>query len=172
MGIDGYRVVLYFGQTHDTDTARTTYEALEWVLDCIGPGDRLVFARHPRDTQDYAALRERAGGRMIEPGNDSHRLLAVADVCISQYSTISLKSALLGIPTISITHPDDLPELREACGGIPLCMTGGSTEADSPRGRRQLLQGEVAAGASTLKAAINVDGRSTQRVVDLVTRDL
>ena len=171
LGIDGFRAVLYFGQTHDTDTSRTTHETLAWTLDCIGPGDRLVFARHPRDTQDYSDLRERAGGRMIEPGIDSHRLLAVADICVSQYSTMALKSALLGIPTISITHPDDLPELREACGGIPLCMTGGSSEADSPATLRQLLKGELAAGASTLKAAINVDGRSTQRVVDLVTRD-
>ena len=108
---------------------------------------------------------------MIEPGIDSHRLLAAADVCISQYSTMALKSALLGIPTISITHPDDLPELREACGGIPLCVTGGSSEADSPERLRRLLRGELAAGASTLKAAINVDGGSTQRGVDLVTRD-
>ncbi len=171
LGIDGFRTILFFGQTQDSDTARETYEALEWVLDCMGPDDRLVLARHPRDTQDYAAMRERAGGRMIEPALGSHRLLAVADVCISQYSTMSLKSALLGIPTISITHPDDFPELREACGGIPLCITGGSSEADSQARLRQLLQGELAAGASTLKAAINVDGRSTQRVVDLVTRD-
>ena len=171
LGIDGYRAVLFFGQTQDSEYMMGPHEALEWTLDCIGPGDRLVFARHPRDTQDYAPLVERAGGRMIEPGMDSHRLLAVADVCISQYSTMALKSALLGIPTISITHPDDVPELREACGGIPLCITGGSSEADSPERLRQLLQGELAADASTLKAAINVDGRSTQRVVELVTRD-
>lgn len=171
LGIDGFRAVVFFGQTTAGDIARGPYEALEWAVDCIGPNDRLVFARHPRDTQDYAALRERAGGRMIEPGLDSHRLLAVADVCISQYSTMALKSALLGIPTITITHPDDLHDLREACGGIPLCITGGSSEADSPGRLRQLLQGEPAVGASTLKSAVNVDGRSTQRVVDLVTSD-
>jgi hypothetical protein len=171
LGIDGHRAVLFFGQTRDSDTVRKPHEALEWVLDCIVPGDRLVFARHPRDTHDYGALRERAGGRMIEPGIDSHRLMAVADVCISQYSTMALKSALLGIPTISITHQDDFPELREACGGIPLCTTGGSSEADSPGRLRQLLQGELCSGASALKAAVNVDGQATQRVVELVIRD-
>jgi hypothetical protein len=171
LGLDGFRAILFFGQTQDSDTARAPYEALEWVLDCIGPGDRLVFARHPRDTQDYGALRERSRGRMIEPRIDSHRLLAAADVCISQYSTMALKSALLGIPTISITHPNDFPELREACGGIPLCVSGGSREADSPGRLHKLLQGEPVAGASTLKASINVDGRSTQRVVELLTRD-
>jgi hypothetical protein len=108
---------------------------------------------------------------MIEPEIDSHRLLSVADVCISQYSTMGLKSALLGIPTISITHPNDYPEVREAAGGIPLCVTGGSTEVQTPDGLRQLLQGNIVAGAPTLKAAINVDGHATRRVMDLVTRD-
>lgn len=171
LGINGYRAVLFFGQTADSKTARHPYEALEWILDSLGPKDRLILARHPRDTQDYRTLREKAAGRMIEPGIDSHRLLSVADVCISQYSTMGLKSALLGIPTISITHLDDFPEVREAAGGIPLCVTGGSTEVQTPDTLRQLLQGDIVAGASTLKAAINVDGHATRRVMDLVTRD-
>ncbi|MCX8213917.1 MAG: hypothetical protein OTJ97_05320 [SAR202 cluster bacterium] len=171
LGVEGYRAILFFGQTADSNMARKPFEALEWVLDSLGPKDRLILARHPRDTQDYRTLRERAEGRMIEPGIDSHRLLSVADVCVSQYSTMGLKSALLGIPTISITHPDDFPEIREAAGGIPLCVTGGSTEVQTPHTLRQLLQGDVAAGASTLKAAINVDGNATRRVMDLVIRD-
>jgi hypothetical protein len=171
LGVGENRAVLFFGQTADSNTARKPFEALEWVLDCLRPKDRLILARHPRDTQDYRTLRERADGRMIEPEIDSHRLLSVADVCISQYSTMGLKSALLGIPTISITHPDDFPEVREAAGGIPLCVTGGSTEVQTPETLRQLLQGDVAAGASTLKAAINVDGNATRRVMDLLTQD-
>ena len=107
---------------------------------------------------------------MIEPGIDSHRLMSVADVCVSQYSTMGLKSALLGIPTISITHPDDFPEVREAAGGIPLCVARGSTEIQTPDTLRQLLQGDIMAGAPTLKTIINVDGNATRRVMDLVTR--
>jgi len=170
LGINGYRAILFFGQTADSNTARMPFEALEWVLDSLGPKDRLILARHPRDTQDYGTLMEGAAGRMIEPRIDSHRLMSVADVCVSQYSTMGLKSALLGIPTISITHPDDFPEVREAAGGIPLCVAGGSTEVQAPDTLRQLLQGDIAVGASTLKAAINVDGHATRRVMDLVTQ--
>ena len=165
---DDERLVVFYGIAEVPDAPLEVPDALQWVADSLRDGDRLVFSRHPRDRRDYSKVIARAGDLMVDSAQDSHELLAVADVSITQYSTMGLKSALLDIPTINILLADDLADIRQVCGGYPLSMAGGSHEVHSIGELKSVLARDLSGGAAAVKAALNVDGSATQRVVRLV----
>jgi hypothetical protein len=169
LGVRGdERLVVFFGQAAVPGAALEVPDALQWAVDSLRSGDRLAFSRHPRDRRDYSDIMARAGGLTVDTTLDSHELLAVADVSITQYSTMGLKSALLDIPTINILLDGDLSELRESCGGYPLSIVGGSQEVRSARELKLVLARDLSGDAAAVKAALNVDGNATERVVRLV----
>ena len=165
LGIDDGRVLVYFGQRADPPNTLDDSTTLRWVIQSLQRDDRLIFSRHPRDDGDYAELFERANGRMISTDWSSDRLLSVADVCLTRYSTMGLKSALLDIPTVNILLDGDYREVRSACGGFPLALVGGTYVVHTRQELAATLSSDLKGRAAPLKAALCIDGGSTLRVL-------
>jgi len=170
LGLSGNRAVVFYGQSWETGSAIEAHTALAWVVDSLQPRDRLIFARHPRDPRDYASVLSRAGAHILESDLDSHQLLSVADVSITQNSTMGLKSALLDIPTINVLHEDDEPQMQMLCGGFPLTVLDGNYEVNSQAEMGRLLSGDLNGKGLKLRKALGVDGDAASRVADLVVR--
>ena len=165
---DDERVLVYYGQAEVADGSPCDSVTLGWVIDSMRPEDRLIFAPHPRDRREYGHILERADGSLVDSTSNSDQLLWVADVCLTHYSTMALKSALLNIPTVNLLLEDDLPDVREICGGFPLNLAGGSYEANTSEELKGLLAGQLAGNASKVKAVLNVDGESAARIAQTV----
>ena len=171
MGLTNERLLLYIGMAAAgagvADNTRTT---LGWVVDGLKSTDRLVFSRHPRDNRDYSDILNRAGHRLIETNMDSHLLLGLSDICLSSYSTMGLKAALMAVPNINILLENDIPDMRATCGGFPLTLLGGSGEANSRQKLVSLLESVPIPDAINLRQALNLDGGSAQRIAQLVVQ--
>jgi hypothetical protein len=166
-GIAGERSLGYFGQAADSEGNPDNPTTLGWTLDALPPRDRLVFSKHPRDDRSYSeALRD--SGRGITARCSGDELLGDVDICVTHYSLMGLKAALLNIPTVNILPDGECTDIRALCGGFPLSLLGGSQEAHTPDELRELLAGPLEGNASGLKRALNVDGESTHRVVQQV----
>ena len=167
-GIARERSLGYFGQAADSEGNPDNPTTLDWTLDALQPRDRLVFSKHPRDDRSYSeALCD--SGRGITARCSGDELLGDVDICVTHYSLMGLKAALLNIPTVNILPDGECTEIRALCGGFPLSLLGGSREAHTPDELRELLAGPLEGNASGLKRALNVDGESTRRVVQTVT---
>ena len=160
LGVGDARVLVFFGQPIQYNPT-----TLRWVIQSLQPDDRLIFSRHPRDDSDYASAFEGASGRLFSTDWSSDRLLSVADVCLTRYSTMGLKSALLDIPTVNILLDGDYGDVRSACGGFPLALVGGTHEVHTSRELAATLSQDLEGRATLLKAALGVDGGSTRRVI-------
>jgi hypothetical protein len=162
------RLFVYFGQAKTSGASPDDPKTLGWVVDALGPDDRLIFARHPRDDRDYVELLARVGGKLLTTGLTSDEVVYGVDVAVSHYSTMALKSALLDIPTVLILEDDDIADLRRECGGYPLSAVGGAYEVNTAPQLAALLPEELQGKAATLRAAVNVDGKAAERVAELV----
>ena len=169
LGLSDERLLVYFGQAVASNGAPDDHATLRWLIDAMQPTDRLIFCKHPRDDREYSHILKHADGRLVQSSWNSDQLLSVADVCLTHYSMMGLKSALLNFPTINLLLDDDLPDIRAMCGGFPLSLVGGSYEAHSPEALKVLLAGQLLGTASKVKSALHVDGKSTERVVRVVT---
>ena len=123
LGLTCERVVVYCSQVN-SDNPTT----LAWVIDEMGPNDRLLFQRHPRDTREYGPLLGRASDRLL-PLSDSP--LAIGDVCVTHHSSVGIEALLAGLGLINILLDGELADVREICGGYPLSSLGLSHEAHS-----------------------------------------
>jgi hypothetical protein len=164
------RLIVYFGQAVARRGTPDDPTTLKWVVDALGPDDRLVFSPHPRDDRDYTSVLASAGNRLIETSLSSDEVLHGADVSISHYSTMLMKSSLLNIPSISIIYGEDIYDLRREAGGSPMTMLGGVYEVNTSEQLTRRLAGELPGLASVVKKSLSVDGRATERVADLVLR--
>ena len=164
LGLKDERVLVYFGGGRSPNDPST----LRWVIEAMRETDRLIFARHPRDPQDYEGVLALAGQRLIRSTWKADKLVSVADVCFTHYSTMGLKAALLDLPVISLLLDNDVPELRAICGGFPLSLIGGSIEANASREVQDLLSVELVGNATKVKAALHIDGQSAARIAQLV----
>ena len=168
LGVHDERLLVYFGQAEVSDGAPDDPTTLRWVVDALQPTDRLIFTPHPRDIRDYSDILERAAGQLVHTGRTSDELLSVADVALTHYSTMGLKSALLNIPTVNLLLEGDWREIRDVCGGFPLSLMGGSYEVGSEGELKTTLGGELTGRALQAKAGLRVDGVATRRVAELV----
>ena len=163
------RLLVYFGQAPDAHGRPDMSTTLEWVVDCLQPNDRLIYAAHPRNPFDYSEVLARAGSRLISTNLDSHQLLEVVDLAITPYSTMGLKTALMGIPTIHIFLEGDLQQVRDVCGGFPISLWGASNEVHSRDELAAALTADLPVNPAALKAGLKIDGRSAERIARLVT---
>ena len=167
----GVRSVGYFGQASNADGNPDNLMTLGWTLDALQANDRLLFSKHPRDNRDYSdVLNDRDGQASAERGTGDD-LLADVDVCVTHFSVMGLKAALLNIPTVNILLDGDCADIRSLCGGFPISSLGGSYEANSNEDLRVLLARPLQGNAAQLKRALNVDGESTHRVAQAVITD-
>lgn len=169
LGISDERVLGYFGQAADSDGNPDNPRTLRWAMEILQPNDRLAFSQHPRDDRDYFSILNGADGRLIVAPWTGDQFLSLVDVCVTHYSMMGLKSALLNIPTINILLEDDCADVRSVCGGFPLSILGGSQAAHSSDELREVLARPPESSASRLKAALRVDGKATHRVAETVT---
>ena len=166
-GLARERSLGYFGQASDSEGHPDNPKTLSWTLDALQPRDRLVFSKHPRDDRDYSeALLD--GGHGMAAHCTGDELLGDIDVCVTHYSLMGLKAALLNIPTVNILLEGDFTDIRSLCGGFPLSLLGGSHESHSQEELEELLARPLEGDAGRLKRALNVDGASTHRVVQTV----
>ena len=168
LAIGDERLIAYFGQARTPGSIPDNPRTLRWVVDALGPEDRLIFARHPRDDRDYGDLLTHPDRRLLAVDLPTDQLVYGIDVAVSHFSTMSLKAALLSIPTILVLVDSDIPDRRKECGGYPLSNIGGAYEVNAEPQLTDLLQQKLSGKASTLRAAVNVDGRATERVAGLV----
>ncbi len=168
--LNGERLIVYFGQARTPRSTPNDPRTLGWIVDDLASEDRLIFARHPRDDRDYTEVLARAGGKLLTTDLTSDEVVYGADVAVSHYSTMALKSALLDIPTVLILEENDILDLRRECGGYPLSTVGGAYEVNTAPQLAALLRQELSGKAATLRAAVNVDGRATERIAELVLR--
>lgn len=168
LGITSERLIVYFGQAVARRGTPDDPKTLRWVVDAMGQDDRLVFSRHPRDERDCGPILAHAVDRLVETPMTSDRVLHGADVSISHYSTMLMKSSLLDIPSISIICGDDIYDLRNEAGGSPLTILGGVYEVNSQQDLSRRLSGKLTGLARAVKASLRVDGGSASRVVDLL----
>ena len=162
------RLIVYFGQAVSRTGTPDDPKTMNWVVKALGIDDRLVFSPHPRDDRDYTTILASAGNRVIETTLTSDEVLHGADVSISHYSTMLMKSSLLDIPSISIIHGEDIRDLRREASGSPMTLLGGVHEVNT---EEQLLAG-LSAGlpgqASIIKNSLSVDGMAAERVAQVV----
>ena len=165
LGIGDGRVLVYFGQSADPHNTPDDPATLLWVIQSLQPDDRLIFSRHPRDDRDYSSVLNQANGRLVSTDWTSNRLLSVADLSLTHYSTMGLKSALLDIPTVNILLDGDCRDVRSVCGGFPLGLVGGTYVVHTRQELAATLSQDMVGRAAPLKAALGVDGGSTGRVL-------
>ncbi len=163
------RLLVYFGQSPDANGRPDMETTLGWVVDCLQPDDRLIYAAHPRNPFDYSEVLTKAGPHLIATYLNSHQLLEVVDLAITPYSTMGLKSALMGIPTIHIFLDGDLQQVRDICGGFPISLWGASNEVHTQDELEMALTGNLSFNPESLKAGLNIDGRSADRIARLLT---
>lgn len=158
------RVVGYFGQV-SSDNPLT----LGWTIEALGPRDRLLFVRHPRDQRSYASHLARASGRLLTGSIDAETALHVADLCITHSSTMGLKAAILGLPVINVLIGDEQRDLRKLCGGYPLAVLGLSREVHSRDELATALRTGVApSDPSMVRTRLHLDGGAATRVLALL----
>jgi hypothetical protein len=121
---DDQRLVVCFGQV----TSRNPV-TLGWAARAVGPHDRLVFQRHPRDqrTQDQL-LAECPAGVVEFCDLPTHRLIHATDLCLTHFSLVSFTACALGIPTILTLLDEDVAHLRRILGKYPTTLLSGTTE--------------------------------------------
>ena len=171
LGLGDERLLVFIGQAEVRSNSPDVPKTLGWVVDALSPGDRLAFSRHPRDVRDYTSILDRADERQLTTAMGGNELIYAADVCLTQYSTLGLKAALLGIPTINILLDDDWPDIREIAGGYPVSLAGGSVEVNTAIQLKHALAKPMRIDGVRLRKALNVDGESTQRVARLLLGD-
>ncbi len=164
LGLKGDRVLLYCSQVSSGNP-----QTLKWLVRTMHPSDRLIFQIHPRDQRDYSETLSAIGNRLIAGELSTRIALAVADVCITHYSTVGLHAVALGIPTINILLDKELQDVRDICGGYPLARMGLSMEVHSEAGLAVALGDQLNPHyPQTALASLNVDGRSADRVVEVI----
>ena len=170
LGISKERIIVYFGQAEARPGSPRIPMTLRWVIDSLGHNDRLIFSSHPRDTRDYNRILAIAGNSLLQTGLDSHQLVSLADIVITHFSSMGLKSVISGVPTINILLKDDEQETRISCGGFPISLLGGNYEANNQDDVRKLL-GETLIGKNRdeIRSALMVDGKAANRVAHLLT---
>ncbi|MDP6453404.1 MAG: CDP-glycerol glycerophosphotransferase family protein [SAR202 cluster bacterium] len=168
LGVTDERLMMYFGQAVARRDTPNDPKTLGWVVNAMGADDRLVFSPHPRDEREYASILANAGNRLIQTNLTSDEVLHGADVSISHYSTMLMKSSLLDIPSISIIHGDDIYDLRREAGGSPMTILGGVYEVNTSEQLTEQLAGPLDGLSVVLKRSLSVDGAAAQRVADLV----
>ena len=157
----GSRKFIYVGQVTSDN-----FTTLDWTIKSLGENDFLAFAKHPRDSRNYDELLKQAGDRLITTNLGSNDLLKRVDVCLTHTSTMGVKAALLGRPTINFIVDNNQDEVNQICGGFPLVLAEGSYKADSLETLRGLLKKDLIVNQSKLCSILNIDGMSAARVVD------
>jgi len=164
LGLNGERVLLYCSQVSSRNP-----QTLKWLVRTMRPSDRLIFQIHPRDQRDYSETLSSIGNRLIASELSTRIALAVADVCITHFSTVGLHAVALGIPTINILLDKELKDVRDICGGYPLGRMGLSREVHSEAGLAVALGDQLNPhDPQTVLALLNVDGTSADRVVEVI----
>jgi len=154
------RVVLYCGQV-SSDNPLT----LMWTIDALGPRDRLIFQRHPRDARSYDSVLAAAAGRVLASAPRGDDVFAVADVCVTHSSTVGLRAAAHGLPVVNVLLDGELDDVRRLCGGYPLAALGVSREVHDARALAGALAGNVPRpNAALLRERLHLDGRAAERV--------
>ncbi|MBI4306876.1 MAG: hypothetical protein HY678_11210 [Chloroflexi bacterium] len=162
------RRIVYFASALVAGNSPDDLLGIEWVAECAGVDDVVIFRRHPRDQRDYTEVFRKYGDRIIEPTYSGEEALRVAQVAVTHFSTMGVKAALLGIPTINILLDDDIPDVRTACGGYPLSLIGASTEVHSRAQLREVLSHPPAANPRAAIDAFRLDGMSAARVCSMI----
>jgi len=164
------RILIYFGQAEVSEGSPDHYTTLKWVINSMKPSDILIFSKHPRDQRDYSkALNFK--NCIYDLDINSDELLHIANICITHYSTMGLKSSIMNIPTICILLHEDARSIRDLCGSIPLDINGGCYIAISEAEVQNLLTKKLKYKSDQLKAKLQIDSLSTQRVYDLLFKN-
>lgn len=163
------RILVYFGQAEVSNGSPDHYITLKWVINSMKPSDILIFSKHPRDHRDYSKVLN-FDNCIYDLDINSDELLNIADICITHYSTMGLKSAIMNIPTICILLNEDARSTRDFCGSIPLDINGGCYIAVTEYEVNNLLSKKLKYNSDRLKAKLQIDSLSTQRVYDLLLR--
>lgn len=159
----GGRLLAFFGNV-TTDNAG----ALGWLMEASTPADRVEFRPHIRDRRDYRQVMAPHLDRIITTTVSSDNLVRTADVVLSHGGATVLKAALSGGRAITIANPAEDPDLIAHCGRNPLAALGGSIEARSIDDLRAALSRPDRPDIDAVRAALNVDFRSVERIVALL----
>lgn len=157
----GNRNFVYIGQVSPDN-----FTTLGWAIKSLGANDKVAFLKHPRDLRNYDDLLAKAGDKLWATDLTGGDLLKQADICLTHSSTMGIKAALSGVPTVNFMLDNDLVEVRTICKGFPLVLAGGSYKADSLEVFQRLLKQELVVDLSKLRSILNIDGRSAYRVVE------
>jgi hypothetical protein len=143
-------------------------ESLDGVVCLVKP--------HPAEPPDAYQARIREAGarrsRVLPPGADLLELLYAADALVSVESLAAVEALVLARPVLILNMPTNLRAMVEE--GVALGVPAG---ADPEGAVRRLLfdpataaQLEAARGRYLADLALGVDGRATERILDLLRR--
>ena len=117
-------VVGFFGQAVSGND-----EILDLLKKCVRKVSKIYVAKHPRDEVSW--ISDSIDDTIENHKGSSDDLLRKIGVSITRWSTMGIKSALMGIPTINIIRPGELSDVFEVLGGYPLTLAGGSVAVSS-----------------------------------------
>jgi glycosyltransferase involved in cell wall biosynthesis len=172
----GRRFVLFATQPFPLLTTRRMVEPVAQVLARIG-GIDLVLKVHPRESTDrYEPLvRDLSSGGVkiwIVAEADLHLLLTAAELLVTGFSNVVMEAALLDCPVLTINLTGEPEPLPYAEWGIALAVHS-AEEAEAAMVRilsDPKAMDHLKAGREQLRMREPqlVDGKSTERVVDLI----
>lgn len=121
---DADRLIVFYGQVTPNHPV-----TLGWLANVLGPRDRLLFQRHPRDGRALDLLLADCPRESVKLSSlPTHRVIHATDVCVTHFSLVSFTAAVMGIPTILTLLQDDVPNIRRILGGYPTTLLKGSVE--------------------------------------------
>lgn len=157
------RYVLFASQPHQTG------EYVRQVLDAIlqVPEANVLLRPHPSEAPGKYDAWLGAGRVSLRPADDIFALVRAADVVVTEYSTVALEAAILGVPVVTATFGGRPSPVPYAELGLAIPAAG---PAELTAAVRAVVAGRAAAVPGDLLEELvgPLDGQSARRVTEAV----
>ncbi len=189
LGIDEHEKVVLFvgGGTHTGNVLKATVRALGMYYHLTDSLVTLIPREHPRMRTNYIdefpvwdeALKDYCGGRIINGDGVAkisiNKLLARADLVISDFSTVLITASVLGVPNITYFDKDIEAYFKKSTSGAmevpPVVSLGCSVMAINYEELWRLVVANFQVGLKLeehQRRAFVVDGKNAERVAGFV----